>query len=370
MILKVFVNIVVICGCFYPTDSVDICKTCYCSHETIETVPQLFVQCARKHLKQLPNDDFREAYEIDVSFNEITSLEGNTKLISGNYAETFKCSYNQISSISREWFEGVPNLIRLDLSRNRIGKFDSQTFDVLKRLRYLDLSFNSLQLNSVGQFLSSLTNLYELDLSYNNLSAVISSSENFFEEQLGVSKRLSRLKLDRVGLSHVPNWFFDHFVDLEYLSMADNNFAKIPSIPPKILHLDLSGNAFTELTIKDFGFNALKTLKLNRLKSLTYIHHYAFYNLQSLQELSLENCVNLKNFNSLTFGFLENGIELPLKKISLAGCALQSLNTTYFHLFTSLEQINLLNNPWMCNCDILWFKMLKKSTLIKHNQLL
>lgn len=365
---KVFINIVVVCGCFNYIETVDICKTCYCKHETIDSVPQLFVRCARKHLKQLPNDDFREAYEIDVSFNDITSLEENSKLVSRNYTEIFKCSYNKISSISREWLKGVPNLIRLDLSRNRIEQFDLHTFDDLKRLRYLDLSFNSLQLDAAGRFLSPLVVLDELDLSYNNFSIV--SSENFFDELLGVTKNLSSLNLNRVGLEHVPHSFFDNLVNLQYLSMADNKFAKIPSIPRNILHLDLSGNGFTELTIKDFDFYALKTLRLNRLKSLTYIHHYAFYNLRSLLELSLENCNNLKDFNSLTFGFLENGIELPLKKISLEGCALQSLNTTYFHLFTSLEEINLLNNPWKCNCDILWFKMLKKSTLTKHDQLL
>ena len=127
-------------------------------------------------------------------------------------------------------------------------------------------------------------------------------------------------------------------------------------MPYSVEYLDLSGSDISVLEVKQLSYHSLKTLRLDRMKKLENIHPYAFYNLEALEELSIRNCNNLKEFNELVFGAMFKNMVSKLKRLSLSGNALQHLNITYKYLFRTLDLVDLTDNPWTCDCDLLWLQ--------------
>ncbi|XP_017777062.1 PREDICTED: leucine-rich alpha-2-glycoprotein-like [Nicrophorus vespilloides] len=348
--------------------SQDLCQQekCLCGYNMYKNTKTHFsMDCSENEFDTLPN-----IKEMPEHFDELDVSQNNIKLLTkGSFASaTLKvliANHNEITEVSMEFLKRIPNLKHLDLSHNHLKKLDAKVFQAATSLHHLDLSFNKLSTLQDGLF-KPVKTLQFLDLSYNNVGSYLMNLKDLHDPKLGITKDLPNLKLNRLNITDLPTDFFTNS-SLIYLSLDDNRLKEIPKLPYTIQYLDLSGNLFTTLNVKHLNYHKLKKLRLTRLPLLEKIEKYAFYNLQDLEFLYIENCPRLMDFNDMAFGALVDHEGLKLKSISLAGNALNRLNTTYYHLFNDLERVDLSNNPWICDCDILWFKLIKNKLMNKNS---
>jgi Leucine-rich repeat (LRR) protein len=314
--------------------------------------------CARIDLETFPDQAqlVQDLNFLDLSHNNIANLDPQTKFSSVTL-QTLDLSYNRITSVGDGFFTSIPNLRKLILRHNDITVLDDDNVFPIPKLLYLDLSFNNIKTLRANIF-APLVQLQVLDLSYNNasLGEWLAETPNSLRVSLGINPNISTLRLDNIGLKDLHNVSFNDYANLKHLSLADNHFTEVPRVPYSVEYLDLSGSGIEVLQAKELSYHSLKILKLERMKMLHSVHHYAFYNLQALEDLSLKNCHNLKEFNELVFGLIRRNTTLALRRLSLSGNGLQTLNSTYRFLFNNLDFIDLTDNPWKCDCDLLWLQ--------------
>lgn len=353
IIVLVFV-VLVLCN---SVKSENACRQNYIT-EPYSHLPVLSVDCAHLSLESFPTDrNFADnLFFLDLSHNAISDLEtpfDSTSL------QVLILSYNEIEELDDEFFVYIPNLVHLDLSHNKISVFENaDVFYGLNQLNYLDLSFNHF-VQIPDKLFAPLTNLHTLNLSYNNLTQTLEKLETLSD--LNISTTLNTLQINKIGLQDLSNAFFDHYNNLKHLSLADNDFEDIPIVPYSVEYLDLSGSRIITLAARNLNYHSLKTLILNRLWKLEKIDRYAFYNLQSLVTLSLDDCPKLKEFNDEVFGVITKDMGLTLKRFTLSRTAVQSLNYTYTYLFDELEFIDLGMNQWKCDCGLFWLRIFNKT---------
>lgn len=342
--------------CSYSkTERKCICK--YVPHPD-EVFPVLLADCARLNFTVFPSDyQFNsDLHDLDLSHNSISSLYQTQSPFASESLTRLDLSYNKLSYISDEFFRNIPNLKYLDLGHNALTSFENENvFFGVRNLLELDVSYNSIASLPVGVF-ATLPQLKFLNLGYNDMGSFLASFNDLVNGSLGLNPELMGLKMENLGISELHNGYFDGFRNLQYLSLADNDFEEVPVVPYTVIYLDLSGTQITTLAARHLNYHALKTFKLNRLGKLSMIDKYAFYNLQSLETLSLNDCGKLKEFNDVVFGVISKDTDLPLKRISIARSGLQSLNYTYGYLFDKMEHVDLGNNPWKCDCGLMWLR--------------
>lgn len=326
-------------------------KKCYCIH-TADTNYMTAVKkadCSSINLKNVPASETldKELLYLDVSLNNIERLVKDYAY-TNPILTSFKLCHNNIMSIDPTYFNGVPDLEELDLSYNNLSAVDSDIFTPLTKLAKLNLANNFI--TKIPQL--QKTKLVNVDFSYNNLTAFFNNPNVRFIEYF--PPHVTDIKLDRVGLMEISNKFFDGFVKVTRISLADNNLNRIPVLPNTIEYLDLSGNVITQVTAHCLNYPALKELKLNRMASLVTINHYAFFNLRALDRISVTDNRNLETFTELAFGYLKDNKDFHIKSLSLARNGLKTLNETYQYFFVDIEEVDLSGNPWTCNCTLLW----------------
>ncbi|XP_035998350.1 chondroadherin-like protein [Fundulus heteroclitus] len=204
-------------------------------------------------------------------------------------------SENDLTSLSHEAFKGLPKLTYLHLEKNRFADFPKGAFKLLPSLLALHLEDNAITKLEPG-ILTGAKGLRGLYLTGN---AIRSFSPGALDQASG----LDTLHLGGNNLTKVPT---------EALSKARN-----------IKDLRLSGNL-----IHWVGPNAFKPLE------------------GSLKELYLDKMgLEKMSENSLA------GVGPGLRSLFLEGNKLEEVPD--FHQLTSLEVINLAENPLMCDCPLL-----------------
>lgn len=359
--MKIYVFLVVLVLCNYVrTDNQ--CSRRYIT-EPHSHLPVLSVVCAHLSLESFPGDGRFEddLFFLDLSHNAIRNLDipFDSKSLS-----VLLLSYNKIEELEDQFFMYTPNLTHLDLSHNKIAVFENaDVFYGLDHLSYLDLSFNNF-IQIPDKLFAPLTNLQTLSLSYNNLTQQLLGVEALSD--LNIATDLTTLEMDKIGLQDPSNSFFDHYNNLKHLSLADNDFQEIPIVPYSVEYLDLSGSHITTLAARNLNYHSLKTLILNRSWKLQKIDRYAFYNLQSLETLSLDDCPKLKEFNDEVFGVITKDMGLGLRRLTLTRTGVQSLNYTFTYLFDELEFVDLGENPWKCDCGLFWLRIFNKTIIHRY----
>lgn len=367
--------------CFYGTAGASVTKvscgntktrdSCSCSYgsDPGSNFPVLKAICTRIELTSVPQiGGLQEPHEIDLSFNQIEELVQTQKLSSFKLRRLI-LRYNRIEKIDSEWFDQVANIEYLDFSSNKLVTFaNSNVFSGLKRLKVLNLSHNNLATLPSGIF-STIPQIQDLDLSYNYIGKLLMNYDSLLNSSLGIAvgNNIKSLKLNNLEIPQIPARYFDGLDNLNHLTLANNPLEQIPLISETVLHLDLSGSLISELHANHLNYKSLKVLKLNRLRNLEEINHYAFYNLRSLEVLEMKSCDKLKDFSELAFGLVTEKVRWSLKRISFARSGLRRLNSTLFHLFDKLEHVDLQNNLWTCDCDILWLKELRPALHKEEN---
>ncbi|XP_069702047.1 insulin-like growth factor-binding protein complex acid labile subunit isoform X2 [Periplaneta americana] len=246
---------------------------------------------------------------LDISINELSSLPNVT-------SETLEELYlhnNEITSVDFSiLFSLFPSLIKLDLSMNRIGDLsDSRDYNgtYFSSLKVLDLSNNKIYKFDKGVF-RRFTNLVSLNMSHNGLK--------FFND---IPHFKDMIKLETLDLSfnrirYLHQNLFENIFELEYLILNSNNIS--------FLHQDTFKTLF-RLRILEMQHN-----------DLTYIHKDILTNKPYLQEVNFGyNGLNIISNDT----FSGNPI---LVKLNLCGCESCSRGIKYIIPGTLFGKYNLV----------------------------
>jgi Leucine-rich repeat (LRR) protein len=342
-----------------------------------------------------------------VAASESPSLEGEAKALleSGWWS-----GYNKNTSIPCEWygiacnaggsvteidihlaprfylgemsklnFSFLPNLVRLDLSYNKLQGSISLEIGTLSKLAYLDLSHNNL----TGKLPISIANLTQLELfniSYNQIIGPIPSSlwlltnlthmvmsENqisgFIAPEIGMLKSLTKLDLgSNMFMGPIPSTL-GHLTNLKYLQLDSNQInGSIPSeiynmknlftlvlgnnnlcgqIPSTLGHL----TNLVLLILSENQINGSIPVEIGNLKSLLglYLHHNSFIGHIPPQIRNLHSLVAL----DLRQNFLSG--ELPIEvgdfgKLSRLDLSYNNLIGNIPRTYVSIKEVNLSYN--------------------------
>ncbi|XP_066452515.1 extracellular matrix protein 2 [Eleutherodactylus coqui] len=272
--------------------------------------------------------------------SEITVSCSNAKLtripaISDPDVKSLDLLGNFITSIPKEAFNGMPNLERIDLSKNKLMStgIDPLAFKSLKNLKRLYLDGNII--DQIPLELSST--LEELKLNENKIASLK-------EDSLKDLKNLVTLELEGNQLSeaNVSPLAFKPLQNLNYLRLGRNKFRTIPQgLPVSIEEIHLENNQIEEISETAFNHTVnLQTVVLRynqleetRLPPLTWIFHK---NLESI-DLSYNKFYQVPSYlpkSLLHLVLVGNQIE------RIPGYVLAHLNPGLEYLYLSFNNLD------------------------------
>lgn len=210
---------------------------------------------------------------------------------------------NKLGSINSSVFHLCANVKDLDLQQNQIDSTDEGAFRSMKDLKVLTLSDN--RLRSVPAATRSLPNLMELDLSKNKINAL--HCDDFAN-----MTKLRRLKLNANSISSLPSCVFKDVTKLEVLKLQNNSISKLnrtfQMYLPNLKQLHLNSNKLVAINHGEFaGLRSLQNLSLhsNQIKKLEM---GSFLGLKNLTDIHLQ--INLIATEQIAGGVFNDLINL------------------------------------------------------------
>ncbi|XP_067854963.1 leucine-rich repeats and immunoglobulin-like domains protein 1 isoform X2 [Heptranchias perlo] len=280
---------------------------------------------------------FYESLEtLDLTYNEITEIRNNCfpqrlkikDLYLGN---------NRISIVEPGTFDNLSSSLQvLRLSKNRIAHLPVKVFK-LPNLLHLELNRNRIRLID-GLTFHGLDHLEVLKLQRNNISKLMDGA--FW----GLAK-MQTLHLDNNILNEVTSGWLYGLSSLQQLFLSYNTISRINSdawgFCQKLVELNLSHNNLMRLDEGSLmGLSGLQNLRLSH-NTISHIADGAFKGLRSLRVLELDN-------NEIS-GIIEDtngafaGLD-SLSKLTLFGNKIKSVAKKAFIGLEALEHLNLGNN--------------------------
>ena len=321
---------------------------------------------------------------LDISENSIVSV-GRKNFAMQRKLRVLLIGSNHISEVNNHSFHGLSSLQILHLNNNFIKKLPSRIFSGLNKLEKLDLSRNTISSITQETF-AGLINLKTLLLRDNKLTAIPSESfahlPNLVKLDLGINllieipefafsslASLEDLSIDICSVTSIQNNAFKHLDHLKSLKLQDNDLEKIPQEAIETLknleELILSNNKIKK--VDSFALRGLKRLKIFAISNtdqLQTIDKNAFSENHFLQKLLIEFNKNLKNLDPGIFDSQSNS----LKYISLRGNQFSHLHSHLVY-WEQLEYLDIRENPFHCNCSILWlWKLLNRSNFTTREE--
>ncbi|XP_071960126.1 uncharacterized protein [Antedon mediterranea] len=247
-------------------------------------------------------------------------------------------SHNQILKISADSFDGLLNLITIDVSYNDISKVAPGAFSKLPKLDTLTLKKTQLNKPEPGIF-QGLTKLRFLDFSQIH-PRLIKIPDNLFEDLIS----LEELKLDGNSLTS--------------LNLGDN------CALPTTKVLSLVNNTFTNLSNTDFS--CFKNANLTRLllsgNKLEYIEREAFSHFDSIQVLDVSGEILYGGISPGSIQNLAMALDgVKLQSLRLAHLRLVTLTDLMFKGLHNLTTLDLSNN-WIKTFESACFSSLANLT--------
>uniref|UniRef100_A0A0N4ZN44 LRRCT domain-containing protein n=1 Tax=Parastrongyloides trichosuri TaxID=131310 RepID=A0A0N4ZN44_PARTI len=226
-----------------------------------------------------------------------------------------------LTSINETMFDNLQNLEELSLAGCSLTSINSTTFKNLKNLKILDLRVNLIE-NITEDAFNSFSNLTHLSLAGNFIKSLKPNMWNGM-------KKLVVLDLSYNELKELKKSSFEHLgKSLKELNLADNKILK-----------SIDSNALDGLIMLQ-KFNASST-------SIKSIDNKLFEHLASLEVVDLSNCKIEKIDKD---AFLQQ--EFSLKKLYLNGNKLTSMDPLIINKLEAITEIDIANNPWLCNDKI------------------
>lgn len=335
-----------------------------CPLHCVCSLSQHAVQCARANLSSV---DFLvqllpagTAY-LNISYNEVetVNIEYSASLLqmdaSHNNIQTLfplrlpslkvlNLSYNGLEVINTGLFAGLVNLEELLLEGNRIYTFHHQSLGI-PNLLTLNLARN--RLTNIDEIVfHKLHKLRTLSLSRNFISRL---SNNIFKLQ----PNLESISVDRNKLARIEK---DAFRSLRLLNNLDISSNIIRFLHPGTFEdnhllssLSLSNNPLREISTGTFHGLNLRSLHICNLPFLTTIENNTFSDLRNLEELLLHNNSNLMFISPGAFSNVPK-----LKRLYLHSNLLSAINREIVLNLPSLREITMYDNRLRCDCNIYW----------------
>ncbi|XP_063698143.1 leucine-rich repeat-containing protein 15 [Culicoides brevitarsis] len=244
-------------------------------------------------------------------------------------------SANRLSTLNKDSFKRLTHLVELDISSNQLDYLPFDVFEDQDSLEILRLQKNKIELFDYRLFLK-LRNLVILDASDNQIHSL---PENLFDS----IRKVTAINLSHNKIENFPSNLLRESTDLEEFDISKNKIKELKATTfdrlTKLRHLILSENQIEKIDEEVFHHQiSLEKLVLygNRLK---FIPDKLFVNLTSLLKLDLHR--NL------------------ISKIS----------SNAFLALTKLEDLNLGQNNLATLAEGLFLAMkcLKKLTLFSNN---
>ncbi|XP_074839449.1 toll-like receptor 8 [Carettochelys insculpta] len=264
------------------------------------------------------------------------------------YGKSLDLSLNSIFFIDQQQFKGFHEIACLNLSSNGIGQaLNGTEFVFLPNLKYLDLSFNKLDLAYQYAFYE-LPRLEVLDLSYNVHYFIVSG----ITHRLGFTENLPHLKVLNLSYNEIftltePNLTSSSLKELVFKGNrldilwknGDNRYINIFKNLRNLTHLDISYNRLHEIpAMAFFGLpKSLIELHINN-NELT---HFNWTVLQQFQNLTL------LDLSSNALSFVTDNLAnctASLQKLLLQHNKISQLAEGFFHKTSHLLHLDLSYN--------------------------
>ncbi|KAG8556343.1 hypothetical protein GDO81_018038 [Engystomops pustulosus] len=274
--------------------------------------------CENKSLQKIPKGFHVDTTLIDLRRNFFHSIPKGAFLDMKNVA-SLHLQNCEISDIEPEALMGMKNLVYLYLSHNKISSLKPEVFQGAPKIGYVFLDHNRFT-NIPKETLRLLPNLFSLHMQHNSIDSL--SNNN-----MAGAQKLHWLYLTGNKINYIAPTAFRDMKDLEKLHLDDNLLSEVPTQALK-------------------GINKLIELRLSK-NPIKNIGNGAFVPVsQSMQHLYL-NDMRLQQISSGAF----LGLGKKVKSLFLENNNLQNLPN--MKNFNGLEVINLANNPFNCNCQLL-----------------
>ncbi|CAJ1063401.1 transforming growth factor beta activator LRRC32 isoform X3 [Xyrichtys novacula] len=303
---------------------------------------------------------------LDVSRNQLQSLNVTGSLDRRTtmilyYLRYLDMSYNQLQTIPESFFNCMGSLEVLNVSNNCINSFSITNPELLKTVKTINLSYNSLQSLTFGK--NTLPSLEELFLQGNDLTIL----DHQIFQRLPSIKHLHLQENDLeicdasqnhknppecVSFSSIPNLQFLYLSENSLQTLPSNAFVNTPlklldlSLNPGLdMHKDsLSGleSSLAHLILRENNISSLN-IDLSSLRSLKHI------------DLSTNQLTTLPMWNQ----------ESSIESLNLQNNNLVTLEpSTMLALEHSLKTLYMGSNPLSCCSNLGFLHMIQNSALV------
>ncbi|CAG2106646.1 unnamed protein product [Medioppia subpectinata] len=293
--------------------------------------------------------------EMDCTRQNLSVIPGASEWPKNIFA--LDISMNQLKRI--DVMDSSDSLEYLDLASNAIETIEPNAFEKLTQLRGLDLSHNELMTLPTELFTDKLLTL---NLSYNNIEILPNDllKKILDSDLLRYSGQLKALDLSAISSFALKDDIFHQLFELTELDLSDNDFMLVPTIPLRSARnlkvLKLSKNPIRVLDEHSFvKMHTLTELYLDEMNELIEVKEKTFSYLFNLKKISISNNPHLSYIDSYAFYGTFNRSWIALKEANFRANRLSTLpeNTLPFCNLTTLD---LRENPWTCDCHLLWAK--------------
>lgn len=320
-----------------------------------------YMSLSRNVIRELPGGSFqlfKNLLYLDLSGNSLATINSEMFVGLENSLLELKIGQNRITNVGSNPLM-LNRLRKLDLSHNNIVDIPSNAFEGVSQLMYLNLSYNIHFSPIPVNLIYPLTKLQILDLSNTGLKSI-------FPEMLNKAPNLRQIYLRGNKIQELTE---GTFTNLRNLTIVDLSFNSITSIRPatfinamNIKQLSLRGNqlnafrgeifntgtSLEELDISDNQLSYLFPTSFRihpRLKKIIASNNkFNFFPATIIQSLQFLELIDLSN-NQLKVVEELDFARLPrLRQLYLSMNNIDSLSEMAFHNSSQLQYLDLSYN--------------------------
>ncbi|XP_019767918.2 toll-like receptor 4 [Dendroctonus ponderosae] len=245
----------------------------------------------------------------------------------------------------------------IDFSKCSLTNINPKTFQGANFM-YLNFSYNNFTI--LNDYLFTLSNIELLDLSHNRIENIV----HVFHGAAIRHLKLSYNKIMQLNDKSFESMRFVYELDLSFnnISLNKNSFANVGN---SLSNLSLASNYLTQIDDEAF-YNLSKLLILNLENNLLEtIESVVFQPLKSVREINLAN----NKLTTITSQLFSN---LPLTKVTISRNCLETIQSKSFHRLNYIEEIHIDENHGMLTIERAAFSELSSSNplniYLKHSK--